>query len=523
MWATPPKNAGSSRMRSKISSSWGTSSSGLGCPWESRGLSAVPGQTTVPGTPRAYPPQGGYAQGPTAQAPQGAPVAQVPGPGTPYPSGMAPPRVDGHVATISGGPHLGGPSKNDQKCYLSELDHDQEVCALVQAPAQRPKLMNLLITFTEDDARSVHFPHHNPLVIDAQIANKLVSRVLVDDGSSVNLLFKPAFTAIGLTEADLTSCPTQIYGFNGDALLPMGTIQLPVTLGSELQHSFKFSTFVVVDCPTAYNIIFGRLALVEFGAITSIRHLCMKFPCDNGGVGTVRGDQKNARKCYHVSARPIYMIREEPVEDFVEPIPPPPPAERMVREEDDLDPRIGEDRVLKPMDEIEEVYISDTDPTRIIQVGKSLPADVRAAIIAQVKGNQDILAWSHSNMTGIDRNIICHTLSIDPNATPVRQKRRPLGTERAEALKLEVEKLSSINFIREAMYPVWLANPFLVPKPNGTWRTCIDFMDLNKACPKDCFLLPQIDQMVDATSGYEILSFMDAYSGYNQISMHVAD
>ena len=175
------------------------------------------------------------------------------------------------------------------------------------------------------------------------------------------------------------------------------------------------------------------------------------------------------------------------------------------------------------MDEVEEVCISDSDPARVIQVGKNLPGDIRAAIIAQVEENQDLLAWSHSDMTGIDRNIICHALSIDPNATPVRQKRRPLGTERAEALKLEVEKLSSINFIREAVYPVWLANPVLVPKPNGTWRTCIDFTDLNKACPKDCFPLPRIDQMVDATSGYEILSFMDAYLGYNQISMHVAD
>ncbi|XP_062091811.1 uncharacterized protein LOC133797783 [Humulus lupulus] len=382
--------------------------------------------------------------------------------------------------------------------------------------------MNLPITFTEDDARNVHFSHHDPMVIDAQIANKLVSHVLVDDGSSVNLLFKPAFTVIGLTEADVASCPTLIYGFNGDALLPMGKIQLPVTLGSELQHSFKFCTFVVVDCPTAYNVIFGRPALVEFGAITSIRHLCMKFPCDNGGVGTVRGDQKSARKCYHVSARSIYMVRDEPVEDFIDLLPPP-PTERVVQEEDDLDPRIGDDRALEPMDEIDEVCISDTDPTRIIQVRKSLPADVRAAIIAQVKENQDILAWSHSNMTGIDRNIIWHALSIDPNATPVRQKRKPLGTERAEALKLEVEKLSSINFIREDVYPIWLANPVLVPKPNGTWRMCIDFTDLNKACPKDCFPLPRIDQMVDATSGYEILSFKDAYSGYNQISMHVAD
>ena len=63
----------------------------------------------------------------------------------------------------------------------------------------------------------------------------------------------------------------------------------------------------------------------------------------------------------------------------------------------------------------------------------------------------------------------------------------------------------------------------LVPKPNGKWRTCVDFIDLNKACPKDCFPLPRIDQLVDATAGHEVLSFMDAYSGYNQITMHPPD
>ena len=63
----------------------------------------------------------------------------------------------------------------------------------------------------------------------------------------------------------------------------------------------------------------------------------------------------------------------------------------------------------------------------------------------------------------------------------------------------------------------------LVPKPNGKWRTCVDFTSLNKACSKDSFPLPRIDQLVDATAGHELLSFMDAYSGYIQIPMNPAD
>ena len=95
--------------------------------------------------------------------------------------------------------------------------------------------------------------------------------------------------------------------------------------------------------------------------------------------------------------------------------------------------------------------------------------------------------------------------------------------ERYDTLKDEVEKLLTNNFIRIAHYPSWVANPVLVKKKNGKWRTCIDFTNLNKACPKDSFPLPRIDQLVDATAGHELLSFMDAYSGYNQIPMNPAD
>ena len=88
-------------------------------------------------------------------------------------------------------------------------------------------------------------------------------------------------------------------------------------------------------------------------------------------------------------------------------------------------------------------------------------------------------------------------------------------TEYYQALKEKVDKLFSNGFIKESFYPSWLANPVLVKKPNGKWRTCVDFINLNKACPKDSFPLPRIDQLVDATSGLALLSFMDFYSRYN--------
>ena len=87
----------------------------------------------------------------------------------------------------------------------------------------------------------------------------------------------------------------------------------------------------------------------------------------------------------------------------------------------------------------------------------------------------------------------------------------------------EVDKLLMANFIKEVFYPDWLANVVMVKKNTGKWRMCVDFTNLNKACSKDSFPFPRIDQLVDSTVGHKLLTFMDAFSGYNQIMMDESD
>ncbi|KAL5557494.1 hypothetical protein UlMin_039730 [Ulmus minor] len=116
-----------------------------------------------------------------------------------------------------------------------------------------------------------------------------------------------------------------------------------------------------------------------------------------------------------------------------------------------------------------------------------------------------------------------HRLQVDPEHPPVRQKRRKFAPQHNHIINEEIQKLIDIGSVREVQYPDWLANVVVVQKKNGKWRVCIDFTDLNKACPKDSFPLSHIDMMVDATAGHELLRFMDAFSGYNQILMHPED
>ncbi|XP_020412762.1 uncharacterized protein K02A2.6-like [Prunus persica] len=112
-------------------------------------------------------------------------------------------------------------------------------------------------------------------------------------------------------------------------------------------------------------------------------------------------------------------------------------------------------------------------------------------------------------------------LHVDPTNKPMVQKRRNFAPERVAIIEAEIDKLLAVGFIEEVSHSEWLANVVLVTKQEmGKWKVCINYTDLNKACPKDNFPLPRIDQLVDSTSCNQLLSFMDAYSGYNQILMH---
>ena len=116
-------------------------------------------------------------------------------------------------------------------------------------------------------------------------------------------------------------------------------------------------------------------------------------------------------------------------------------------------------------------------------------------------------------MPEIDPSIIVHRLNVSPSFPPIRQKKRVFTLERDQAIVEEVRKLQEASFIREAYYPDWLVNVVMVKKASGKWRMCVDFTDLNKACPKDSYPFPWVDVLVDSTSRHQLLSFMDAFSG----------
>ena len=126
-------------------------------------------------------------------------------------------------------------------------------------------------------------------------------------------------------------------------------------------------------------------------------------------------------------------------------------------------------------------------------------------------------------MPGIDPSMIVHRLNMSPSSSLIRQKKRVFAQEQDKVIADKVQKLLKADFILEVYYPNWLVNVVMVKKANGKWRMCVDFTDLNRACPKDSYSFPQIDTLVDSTARHQLLSLMDAFLGYNQIKMEEVD
>ena len=161
-------------------------------------------------------------------------------------------------------------------------------------------------------------------------------------------------------------------------------------------------------------------------------------------------------------------------------------------------------------EDLVKITIGD-DSEKFFQVGSQLLQQEREELIEFLKQNIDVFAWNTYEAPGVDPEFICHHLNVNPLITPKKQLPRRPSKEHAEAVQEEITKLKQAGAIKEVFYLEWLANTVVVKKKSGKWRVCIDFTDLNKACLKDLFPMPKIDQLVDATVGHPRMSFLDAF------------
>ncbi|PKA59965.1 hypothetical protein AXF42_Ash009649 [Apostasia shenzhenica] len=153
-----------------------------------------------------------------------------------------------------------------------------------------------------EDAESSLTGAPGPIVVVARITDFDVRRVLLDSGSAADILFESAFLQMGLKEANLLRAGTTLLGFSGERVQPLGFITLPVSFGDDNGHAMSMVNFAVIKAKSGYNAILGRTTLNSFGMVISTTHLCAKFPTSSGVV-TIRGDAKQATRCFQIAAQ----------------------------------------------------------------------------------------------------------------------------------------------------------------------------------------------------------------------------
>ncbi|KAJ8467704.1 hypothetical protein OPV22_030256 [Ensete ventricosum] len=226
------------------------------------------------------------------------PLSQTAGPprdSSPRPQGP----VEKQINVIFGGPASGGNSSSARKAYArSEV-------------GKRPlHHEDLDITFRSGGEE--HPSHDDALVISICMTNAYVKRVMIDTGSSADILYFDAFQRLGLTDRDLAALTSTLIGFIGDFISPLGVTTIPVTFGGEPKSKTLMVSFMVVKLPSAYNAIIGRPTLNRLRTVVSTYHRILKFPT-RAGVGEIRSDPRESRQCYLTSTTLSKKPRTEPV------------------------------------------------------------------------------------------------------------------------------------------------------------------------------------------------------------------
>ncbi|GAV57545.1 hypothetical protein CFOL_v3_01082 [Cephalotus follicularis] len=231
-----------------------------------------------------------------------------------------------------------------------------------------------------------------------------MKRILIDSGSSTDILYKHAFDQLRIPTDQLKPMKTPLVGFAGEMVHPLGSIDLSVVAGTAPRQTQVEMRFLVVDTPSPYNAIIGRPRMNLMEAIVSTRHLLMKFPI-RFGVGEARGDQEAARQCYKTAIMDkgkdkVLPIANVELRGDVEP-------ER---------PQLVEDVIQVPLEE------GNTE--RVFQVGSQLGEVKKRELITFLQNNKDVFAWSAEEVPGISPNVMVHRLSVEPMRPPTRQKKR---------------------------------------------------------------------------------------------------
>jgi hypothetical protein len=309
----------------------------------------------------------------------------------------------------------------------------------VQGPFIKSKWSHIPITFFQEDLQLKDYPHNDAMVISCVIKGFLVHNVLVDTGSTTDIIFAKAFRHMQEPKDKIHDATHPLCGFGGRQIVALGKITMLVTFGFVHNTRTEQIVFDIVDMEYPYNAIIGRGTLNAFEAILHPTYLCMKIPI------AIHGSQEAARKAEGnwTDSKAIHNIDgAEACEQY-----------KYRRE------KAASADQPKPM-----LLCEDIAEQKVL-LGSQLSEEQEKTLIRFLFNNKDVFAWSANDLCGVNRDVIEHSLNVDPSFRPRKQKLRKMSDDKAEGARNEVKRLLSAGVIREVKYPKWLANTVMVKKP----------------------------------------------------------
>ncbi|GKA94875.1 reverse transcriptase domain-containing protein, partial [Tanacetum coccineum] len=365
---------------------------------------------------------------------------------------------------------------------------DKPLAILMIQPWERVAKQRITQSFSPETV--ISFPPlgeedgtEGPMIIEAEMGGHFVHRVYVDGGASSEVLYEHCFVRLRPEiRNQMVPATTHLIGFSGETIWPLGQISLLVKIGDEEHSTSAWMNFMIIRSPSQHNAIIGRPGIRKIRAIPSTTHGMLKFPVE-GGTVTLQSSRVIPMECAMISGPNI----QSPIASQV--------LEEKIR-----------------------IAIHPEYPEQTIAIGSTLTkkGTQRTMRFAQAK-----LGYLRLEASRYDRRPTKHFgTSLE---YPGGQKKRGQAPKRNKAIQEEVEKLMDAGIMKEVHYHSWPSNPVMVKKHDETWRMCVDFKDLNNACPKDCYPLPEIDWKIESLCGYPFKCFLDAYKGYHQIKMAKED
>ncbi|GJW55825.1 reverse transcriptase domain-containing protein [Tanacetum coccineum] len=319
---------------------------------------------------------------------------------------------------------------------------------------------------TWGERKEIIFPlvekvNNAPVIIVAKIFKRKVGQVYMDSGSSCKIIYEHCIEklnpAIKATRVDLK---TPLVGFSRERSWSVGEVPLEITIGDAPLSRTETLNFVIVRFDSSQNMLLGRTMMQRMGIEVSTIHGAIKFHTEKG-IGTVFSTDEADEGAKRAKKIPV----------------------------------INKERILNCVNAEEKIIVNDKYPNQTMIIRRQLPNHFKKELQNLLKSNAYVFAWTHTDMTGIQRTIMVEG--------------KPFNT------KHKLNEYNHINPIKQNKR----ANPVMVKKSDGGWRICVDFTDINKAYPKDCYPLPEIDWKIESLLGFRLKCFLDAYKGYHQIQM----